>query len=373
MPAGKKLPPAVIVGGVGAAALGLYLLYRHFTTSSASTAGASTSAGSPNPLMPVNQSTPAPAPMPPVQIGPGKGPPGPTGPPFKPPPKAGRAAARRTGRPAPATGRATSNLVSTIATMAAATPAAAAGPGIPAGAAGGGTYVNPFRAGGVTGQRIDQGVDYAAPPGTPIGALGRGRIVAAESSGSGWPGGGFIAEQLSGGPARGQVVYTAENVAPAVRIGQQVKAGQMIGRFTSGGIESGWGTRPPNVGQALAYGTQSAPGIDPGAYSTGYGIAFNKLIRRLGGPAGVLQSRISGTAPALFSNPGARKRAPSAVPRITPPPPGRHGTLNIRAPIAAAPHTKPRPSLPLLPPPRRHAAAAKPRPGRSAGGRFRIL
>jgi hypothetical protein len=185
-------------------------------------------------------------------------------------------------------------------------------------------YANPFAAsGGVTGQRIDQGVDYSGHPGRPIGAIGPGKIVSAQASGSGWPGGGFIGEQLTAGPAKGQVSYVAEDVAPTVRLGQTVKAGQQIGTFTTGGsIETGWGTLPPNVGQALAYGKQSAPGSDPGAYATGFGIAYNKLLTRLGAPSGLLVSRVSGSAPAQFSSTGGKVVGvkPTTAPRVTLPP-----------------------------------------------------
>jgi len=187
-------------------------------------------------------------------------------------------------------------------------------------------YVNPFAGQNVTPQRIDQGVDYSAPSGTPIRALGAGTITSATARGSGWPGGGFIEEKLSGGPLKGQTIYTAENVSPTVQAGQTVKAGQQIGVFT-GGIETGFGNAR---GDALAsgpftYGGKTYPtqsglaygSSDPGAYPTALGVAFSNLVGKLGGPRGVMTSNtIHGTVPAVFNAGGPVPKGSTVLPAL---------------------------------------------------------
>src|SRR5258708_10547615 len=104
-------------------------------------------------------------------------------------------------------------------------------------------YANPLRAvQGLTAERIDQGVDYSGSG--DIYALGPGTIENVYNAG--WPGGAFISERLSGGPYAGLYSYAAENISPAVAVGQPVDDATVIGRVT-GGIETGWAAppRPP--------------------------------------------------------------------------------------------------------------------------------
>jgi hypothetical protein len=153
-------------------------------------------------------------------------------------------------------------------------------------------YQNPFRAAlGLTPQRVDQGVDYANPTKTqlPIYALGPGTIVNLYNSG--WPGGAFIAELLSAGPAKGQVVYAAETIKPKVSIGQKVNSDTIIGQIQPGGvgIETGWGGTGAHLGDAAAYfagQSNYGPG-DVGAHPTAYGAAYNNILMRLGAPGGL--------------------------------------------------------------------------------------
>ena len=134
------------------------------------------------------------------------------------------------------------------------------------------------------------GVDYTGKG--PLYALGSGTITQVDSS-SPWPGGTFIQLKLDSGPYKGRTVYYAENIQPQVRVNQKVKAGQLIGyaRGSSPYTEIGWGTGSGETTSAAAAG-QAAYGKahagDPGAYSTGYGMSFNALVRRLGGPAGTV-------------------------------------------------------------------------------------
>ena len=69
----------------------------------------------------------------------------------------------------------------------------------------------------------------------PVYALGNGKITSVYNSG--WPGGGFIGLQLSDGS--GRYVYYAEDISPAVQVGQTVHIGQVIGRVGSTGRSTG--------------------------------------------------------------------------------------------------------------------------------------
>lgn len=102
---------------------------------------------------------------------------------------------------------------------------------------------------GLTQGRTDQGVDYSGSG--PLNAIGAGTIESI--SNSGWPGGTFI-DLLLNSPvdAAHTSVYYAEDINPAVTVGQQVAQGQQIGTATGGpdGIEIGWAD-PNAIGQSL--------------------------------------------------------------------------------------------------------------------------
>lgn len=108
-------------------------------------------------------------------------------------------------------------------------------------------YRNPLRAASVTTGRIDQGEDFSGSG--PVYAFGPGDIEL--TTNSGWPGGGDIIEHLTAGPDAGQWVYVAEDISPAVAIGQHVTAGTVLGQM-NGGIEIGFAAPPPNLGNSLA-------------------------------------------------------------------------------------------------------------------------
>ena len=154
-------------------------------------------------------------------------------------------------------------------------------------------YKNPIGP-GLTPGRVDMGVDYGGAG--PVYALGNGKITSVYNPG--WPGGGFIGLQLSDGS--GRYVYYAEDISPAVQVGQTVMAGQLIGHATGGGIEVGWAA-PPGTGQTMAAASgQDKAGLaqgDPGYYPTAYGVNFSNLTRSLGGPAGIVSGPVQGTQP----------------------------------------------------------------------------
>lgn len=154
-------------------------------------------------------------------------------------------------------------------------------------------YHNPIGPGLVPG-RVDMGVDYSGAG--PLYAVGNGTIV--NTVNRGWPGGSFIGLKLT----NGLYVYYAENIAPVVRVGQTVRAGDIIGhaRGTYPYVEIGWAA-PPGTGQTMAAKTgQSNLGQsqgDPGKYPTGYGVSFNNFIKSLGGKSAVVGSNVQGSVP----------------------------------------------------------------------------
>jgi hypothetical protein len=96
-------------------------------------------------------------------------------------------------------------------------------------------------------------------------------------------------------------MYYAEDISPAVRAGQTVQAGQLIGHATGGssGIEIGWASGQGTGTEAAATG-QSNLGQshgDPGAYPTAFGVDMANLIHSLGGPLGIIKGAIQGTLP----------------------------------------------------------------------------
>lgn len=107
-------------------------------------------------------------------------------------------------------------------------------------AQGGSGYVNPLP--GFTKGRTDQGVDYSAKAGTPIRAIGNGKVLGIEPN---WfQGQPYVYYRLTDGPQAGKVVYVAEQITPQVKPGQTVRAGQRIGVYAPSGtgIETGFGT-----------------------------------------------------------------------------------------------------------------------------------
>jgi murein DD-endopeptidase MepM/ murein hydrolase activator NlpD len=154
-----------------------------------------------------------------------------------------------------------------------------------------GGYGNPFRAvSGLTPERIDSGVDYAGVG--PVYAVGDGVVLNVYSSG--WPGGTFIAVQLSDGAARGLVVYTAEDLNPAVSVGSTVTANTVIGQMFGGphGIETGWAD-----GSAIPNAMARSAGQYHGGNSTAFGYNFSQFLQALGAPGGILQNPPTGTLP----------------------------------------------------------------------------
>ena len=122
--------------------------------------------------------------------------------------------------------------------------------------------------------RIDMGVDFSAPPGTPI--LAPFNAVVAKVGAPGWPGGG-------GGvllqPADGHYVYIYESVQAAVRPGEIVHAGQVIA-YASGSSES----TGIEVGFADASGAPLAHDVYTEGMVTSWGQRMDQFLTQLGAP-----------------------------------------------------------------------------------------
>jgi murein DD-endopeptidase MepM/ murein hydrolase activator NlpD len=154
-----------------------------------------------------------------------------------------------------------------------------------------GGYANPLRSvAALSPERIDSGVDYAGTG--PVYAVGNAVVLNIYAGD--WPGGTFIAYRLTDGPAAGLVVYTAEDLNPAVSVGSTVTANTVIGQMYGGphGIEIGWadGSRIPN---AMA----RSSGQYHGGNSTAFGYNFSRFLQALGAPGGILQNNPTGTLP----------------------------------------------------------------------------
>jgi hypothetical protein len=142
-------------------------------------------------------------------------------------------------------------------------------------------YRNPFRdVSGLLPERVDQGVDFGGSG--PVYALGDGIVTNATATNYGWPGGGWITYRLTDGPAAGLTVFLAEDVAPAVQVGQHVSSDTVIATMYDGGdgIETGWA-------QASGFTAESqlpeAGGISGyGPFPTVIGMNFEKLLQSLG-------------------------------------------------------------------------------------------
>ena len=145
-------------------------------------------------------------------------------------------------------------------------------------------YRDPLR--GVSGlvpERIDDGVDFAGQG--PVYALGDAVVTNATGTNFGWPGGGWITYRLTGGPAAGLVVYVAEDITPAVTVGQHVSSSTVLGTMFDGGdgIETGWAQLTGLSAESELPEAGSIGGLGP--FPTKVGVNFDQLLESLGVPA----------------------------------------------------------------------------------------
>lgn len=145
-------------------------------------------------------------------------------------------------------------------------------------------YLNPLRA--ITGlmpQRIDMGVDFAGSG--PVYPIGDAVVTSATGSNAGWPGGGWITYQLTGGPAAGLMVFVAEDVRPAVSVGEHVTPTTVIANMYNGsaGIETGWAMPDGSSAESQLAVAGGISGWGP--FPTMVGVNFDQLLVALGVPA----------------------------------------------------------------------------------------
>ena len=140
----------------------------------------------------------------------------------------------------------------------------------------GGRISSPF---GPRGSIFHQGIDVSAPTGTPIYAPVGGRVIAAYPDGevSGY---GNVVTIRSGNVG----LLFAHMSTMAVRAGETVTPGQLVGRVGSTNSEGGFHTSGPhlhfevmapatNIDRALAhYSGSSPPSIDPQAWARANGV-----------------------------------------------------------------------------------------------------
>lgn len=108
---------------------------------------------------------------------------------------------------------------------------------------------------------VDQGVDFTGGGAIPaldaatVTDVGRASII----EGGTYP---YVVYQLNNGPYKGHFVYVAENFAPTVRKGQQLRQGQSVGRAlgTYPYIEVGFNKSPTGWNAVAPLGGASAAG-----------------------------------------------------------------------------------------------------------------
>jgi hypothetical protein len=152
-------------------------------------------------------------------------------------------------------------------------------------------YLNPLRKiSGLMVERIDMGADFGGSG--PVYAVGDGVITNATGDSPGWPGGGWITYQLTDGPAKGLVVYLAEDVTPSVQVGQDVTPNTVIANMYNGsaGIETGWAMPDSSSAESQLPAAGGISGNGP--FPTAVGKNFAELLNALGVPL----SPFNGTA-----------------------------------------------------------------------------
>jgi len=170
-------------------------------------------------------------------------------------------------------------------------------------------YRNPIRDDAFIPLRIDQGVDYGTPvasypPGLYVYPIGKALIQTAVTVDSGtrtgWPSpntddyGGLIVYKLLDGPAKGARVFVAENIRALVNEGDIVDTGIKIAQTYPyyPELETGWWSKTGEHTLARDFGGYSE------GQRTACGQNFSDLIKALGGPPGLPESRpIVGTVP----------------------------------------------------------------------------
>jgi hypothetical protein len=157
-------------------------------------------------------------------------------------------------------------------------------------------YVNPNRSARLSPSRIDDGVDYCGTGYFDAIAAG----VVTRYTPNGWApyGNAFEYRITQPGPLHGVHIYYNEGITPLKRVGDTFKAGEHLVRLIPGwssctecGFAAGDGT---DRSWATVYGG----GHHPGNCGTRAGVAYDNLVRHLGGgPRGILNCGPFGSWP----------------------------------------------------------------------------
>jgi murein DD-endopeptidase MepM/ murein hydrolase activator NlpD len=204
----------------------------------------------------------------------------------------GKPAAKAPAKPSAATSPANSAARTSASKTPAKAPAATTRHAARAQQATAAVYLNPLRKiSGLMVERIDMGADFGGSG--PIYAIGDAVITNATGDSPGWPGGGWITYQLTDGPAKGLMVYLAEDVTPTVQVGQNVTPNTVIANMYNGsaGIETGWAM--PD-GSSAESQLPAAGGISgQGPFPTAVGKNFAELLNALGVPLSPFNGSVS--------------------------------------------------------------------------------
>jgi hypothetical protein len=136
-------------------------------------------------------------------------------------------------------------------------------------------YQNPFAGEEPYVGRTDMGVDVCLSPGDRIRALGDGVVTGIVRNWAGRQP--YVFYELTDGPSAGRYVYVAEQITGLPRIGQTLRAGDVVARYAKKGtcIETGWSAAD---GETQA---QATTGYTEGQV-TAAGVAFARLLISVG-------------------------------------------------------------------------------------------
>ncbi|HEX3691588.1 MAG TPA: hypothetical protein VHV28_17945 [Solirubrobacteraceae bacterium] len=136
-------------------------------------------------------------------------------------------------------------------------------------------YQNPFSGLQPYVGRTDMGVDLCLSTGDPIRALGDGVVTGIIRN---WDGREpYVWYELTSGPSAGRYVYVAEQITSLPRIGQTLRAGDLVARYAKKGtcIETGWSAAD---GETQA---QATTGYTEGEVTVA-GVSFARMLISLG-------------------------------------------------------------------------------------------
>jgi len=136
-------------------------------------------------------------------------------------------------------------------------------------------YQNPFSSEQPYVGRTDMGVDVCLSPGDPIRAVGNGVVVGIQRDWSERQP--YLWYQLADGPDAGRYVYVAEQITNLARVGQSLRAGDVIARYAKKGtcIETGWSAAD---GETVA---QATTGYTEGQVTVA-GVSFARFLIAVG-------------------------------------------------------------------------------------------